>query len=504
MTLWLLLVLSESHGCMEGHRVRHLPGADLTESNASHFSGYLEVSSHHADLNIFYYYTKHNDATAPLLVWMNGGPGASSLMGLFTELGPLLLNSRSLPANNADGKWNLLQNPYSWSSNASLLVWEQPAGVGFSRCKPDPCTQPWNDTSSAEANLEFLLEFYRAFPSELRREVYISGESYGGVYVPLLAERVHKHNQIAATDAGSAPPIKLMGIAVGNGCVGWTQKGGCGLDAMDLLVTAMEQGAPGVSRSVLSRVRTDCEAGELVSGKQPTELSAACLVAMQGLLEELGEYNEYSRGSACGPDGSGNWGDGSGFSCGADTALRQYLASAEVQEALHVLPPGSGQSPLRWQWWDGDSPFYRITNPNVVPTYSALLAGGYEVVIYNGLRDTGVPSQGAERWITTIGNGTVSSPRRKWSSPSVGGAGGHYFNTSQVAGYTTTYANGIRFISIIGAGHLMPSERPASALTVINAVLANAELPLYSGPKCKRLWLGRGYGNFCTNGSTVS
>lgn len=64
-----------------------------------------------------------------------------------------------------------------------------------------------------------------------------------------------------------------------------------------------------------------------------------------------GRYNEYSRGTACGPDGSGNWGDGTGFSCGADIALRQYLSSVKVQQALHILPPGSGQIPLKWQWW---------------------------------------------------------------------------------------------------------------------------------------------------------
>lgn len=148
---------------------------------------------------------------------------------------------------------------------------------------------------------------------------------------------------------------------------------------------------------------------------------------------------------------------------------------------------------------DGDSPFYTITNPDIVPTYAALLKEGYAVTIYNGLRDTGVPAQGAERWIKTIGTGAIASPRRKWSSPSAGGAGGVFTNTSQVAGYTTRYESGIQFVTVIGAGHLMPGERPVSASTLISAVLHSRELPRYDGPTCKRLWLGRAYGSFCSN-----
>ena len=486
-----------------GHRVTSLPGVDLSASNASHFSGYLEVQQLY---NVFYYYVQHPDPTKPLLVWMNGGPGASSLMGLFTELGPLLLNSRSLPANNADGDWQLLSNPYAWSTEASLLVWEQPAGVGFSRCIAEPCAV-WNDTSAAGANLEFLLAFYEAFPSERGRELVISGESYAGIYVPMLAQLVHEHNaglspssssssslasSSSSSSSSSSALIPLKGIAVGNGCVGYGVKGGCGLDALDLLITVLEQGAPGVSRSVLAATRADCQ-GELDTGKTPQELSEPCRRGMRAVFEDVAAWNQYSYGSACGPDGSGNWGDGSGFSCGADAALKEYLSGVAVQEALHALPPGSS-TPLKWQAWDGDSPLYVIVAENVVPVYAALLEEGYGVTIYNGLRDTAVPAQGAEKWIQTVGNSTVVSPRRKWSAPSVGGS---QKVGAQVAGYVTRYASGIQFATAAGAGHLMPGERPESALALIGAVLRDEPLPEYTGAKCKRLWLGKGYGKFC-------
>jgi len=57
------------------------------------------------------------------VLWLNGGPGCSSLEGIFEELGPYLINK--------DGK-TLRQNPYSWNKYASIIFLESPAWVGFS------------------------------------------------------------------------------------------------------------------------------------------------------------------------------------------------------------------------------------------------------------------------------------------------------------------------------------------------------------------------------------
>ena len=254
-------------------------------------------------------------------------------MGFFTELGPMLFNLQSRPGARNGGQWRPFTNPYSWSTVGSLLVWEQPAGVGFSRCAHS-CPLPWNDTTSATANLHILRAFFDAYPTERARELMITGESYGGIYVPLLAQRVIHDATLRA--AG----VRLRAIAVGDGCIGYAVSGGCGSDALDVFVSVLERVAPGVSRSALAGVRAGCTAAELTSGRQPGELSAKCATALKRLFTEVGEYNEYHWASPCGPDGQGNWGDGSAFAC-ATGVLPAYLAEPAAQRALNVISAGA-------------------------------------------------------------------------------------------------------------------------------------------------------------------
>ncbi|CAK5048061.1 unnamed protein product [Meloidogyne enterolobii] len=101
--------------------IKSLPGLNAT-LNFKHYSGYLDAGND----NLFHYMfveSQGNPKIDPLVLWLNGGPGCSSLGGLFEELGPYLINK--------DGK-TLRLNPYSWNNYASILFLESPAWVGFS------------------------------------------------------------------------------------------------------------------------------------------------------------------------------------------------------------------------------------------------------------------------------------------------------------------------------------------------------------------------------------
>lgn len=59
----------------------------------------------------------------PLVLWLTGGPGCSSLLACFQENGPFIF---------PPGKHTFVINENAWNRKANLLYLEAPAGVGFS------------------------------------------------------------------------------------------------------------------------------------------------------------------------------------------------------------------------------------------------------------------------------------------------------------------------------------------------------------------------------------
>jgi serine carboxypeptidase-like clade 2 len=119
-----------------------------------------------------------------------------------------------------DYQTQFYENPYAWNNEASVLYIEQPAGVGYSFCNStEDCT--FNDDSSAADNLKVVLAWFEKFPEYKTNELYISGESYAGIYVPLLVNEIDQHNQL--TNVTFKPNLK--GFMVGNGVTNWTYDG---------------------------------------------------------------------------------------------------------------------------------------------------------------------------------------------------------------------------------------------------------------------------------------
>ena len=206
--------------------VTGLPGWE-TDAGAAlplpskHFSGYLPVGDGSDDRHIHYYHIEAEiePAKAPLILWLNGGPGSSSLFGMFTEVGQLVFNRDSLRTNSTEAP-RLFRNPESWTTFANMVFLESPVGVGWSYCaaslssgKPCVC----NDTSTANENHDALLAFTARHPSLKDRPFFVSGESYAGIYIPTLAEVIM-----------SKGGMNLQGMAVGNGCWGSGENLYCG------------------------------------------------------------------------------------------------------------------------------------------------------------------------------------------------------------------------------------------------------------------------------------
>jgi len=120
-------------------------------------------------------------AKDPIIVWFNGGPGCSSMEGLFAEHGPFVFD---------DGENVIKPNPEPWNKRANLLYIESPAGVGYSFAKTLD-DRNHNDMTTSEDAFAALQSFFKAFTEYLPNDLYISGESYAGIYVPYLSWQLH-------------------------------------------------------------------------------------------------------------------------------------------------------------------------------------------------------------------------------------------------------------------------------------------------------------------------
>jgi carboxypeptidase C (cathepsin A) len=153
-------------------------------------------------MNMFFWFfeSRNKPKDAPLAMWLNGGPGCSSLIGLFQENGPCRVPSGASAPE---------LNPYSWSNYANMLYVDQPIGTGFSYGVDHA-----NSTKKAASYVWKLLQaFYTAFPDYKSREFGLFTESYGGHYGPEFSAYFQQQN--AKIDAGKLKGEKINIVALG-------------------------------------------------------------------------------------------------------------------------------------------------------------------------------------------------------------------------------------------------------------------------------------------------
>jgi cathepsin A (carboxypeptidase C) len=183
----------DGHEQLKGAKLRIKDPKVLGVDKVKQYSGYLDVED---DKHFFFWFfeSRGNPETDPVVLWLNGGPGCSSLTGLFMELGP------SSVANNA----TTVDNPYSWNSNASIIFLDQPVNVGYSYSDNGVS----NTQAAGKDVYAFLTMFFDKFPEYAKQDFHIAGESYAGHYIPQFAKEILDHKKTN---------INLKSIAIGNG-----------------------------------------------------------------------------------------------------------------------------------------------------------------------------------------------------------------------------------------------------------------------------------------------
>ncbi|KAH9748551.1 serine carboxypeptidase-like 31 [Citrus sinensis] len=181
--------------------VTNLPGQPNVDFR--HYAGYVTVNEHNERALFYWFYeAMTRPQEKPLVLWLNGGPGCSSVgYGATQEIGPFLVDT--------DGR-GLQFNPYAWNKEANMLFLESPIGVGFSYSNTTNDYEMLGDDFTANDSYTFLHKWFLKFPSYRRRTFYIAGESYAGRYIPELTELIHDRNKDPSLY------IDLKGILLGN------------------------------------------------------------------------------------------------------------------------------------------------------------------------------------------------------------------------------------------------------------------------------------------------
>lgn len=156
--------------------VQSLP--EMPDLSFGLYSGMITITGTKKQLHYVAALSQGNWQTDPVILWFNGGPGCSSMIGWTQEHGPYVME---------DGTQTFVKNDYSWNKKANVIYFDSPAGVGYSVCG-DINECDFDDDNTADDNLNAFLTLMTVnLPQLQSNDLYLAGESYAGIYVPKLA-----------------------------------------------------------------------------------------------------------------------------------------------------------------------------------------------------------------------------------------------------------------------------------------------------------------------------
>ncbi|XAR51138.1 Carboxypeptidase D [Bertholletia excelsa] len=415
------------------------------------FSGYVTVNEGHGRA-LFYWLTEATDSPEkkPLVLWLNGGPGCSSVAyGASEEIGPFRINKTGS---------SLYVNKYSWNRVANLLFLESPAGVGFSYTNTSSDLKDSGDKRTAQDALIFLIRWFSRFPQYKYRDFYIAGESYAGHYVPQLAKKIHDYNKQL-----SHPTINLKGFIVGNAVTDYHYDG---------IGTASYWWTHSmISDRTYKSILQHCN---FAPQEKPTRLcDAAVDYAMNHEFGNVDPYSIYTPTCQRANNGSATLRRPvrlrntllrrrvAGYDPCTESYAEKYYNRPDVQRTLHANTTG-----IAYKWTACSDVLiknWKDSKPSMLPTYEELMAAGLRIWVFSGDTDSVVPVT-ATRFSLNHLNLTVKTRWYPW------------YSGPQVGGWTEVY-EGLTFATVRGAGHEVPLFQPRRAFVLFRSFLAGKELP---------------------------
>jgi len=412
------------------------PVTDINcDSKAASEAGYYKIEGS-SNQNYFYWFFESRSEqkdTDPVLIWLTGGPGCSSQLALLVENGPCSMK---------DG--NLVENPYSWNSNANIMWIDQPTGVGYSY--GDKSDYDSNEEEVGEDLYHFLQAFFEDHPQYQKNAFYVFGESYGGHYVPNVAHRVWQGNQ-----NNEGLPINLKGLGIGNGLTDpeiqygyYTQMAtnnsydiAC---VSDKDAKSMEAATP----KCISEIQR-CQSSERACKTAQTY----CNIELTSPFQKSG-LNVYDIRIPCEVPGL----------CYDFSAQESFFNDPQVMEALHVnTDVVSKWESCNMQVNQDFKLDWMVNYQNKLPD---MLKDDIDVLIYAGDADFICNWYGNKAWSLAL----------DWSGKDAFNAQeDKTFMVNNAAKGELRSANGFTFFRMYEAGHMTPMDQPEATLQMVNTFI---------------------------------
>jgi len=393
------------------------------------FTGFIVVDNK-TQANLYYHLFAVKETVltndAPVIIWLQGGPGCASAFGNYNELGPVKVLNTS---NNTGFTYE--KNEWTWNKLAHLVFIDQPTGSGFSRANGLNVSSTYQASQNFQV---FLARFYQLYPELSSNQLFLFGESYAGKYVPMFASELLKNQTFSRM-------ITIGGIGVGDG---WS----------DPLRQVPTYGSYGYVSGVIDGSTRDklrlqeLEAITLIRNQEYWKATKIANTILDNLAAAAGGISEYNYRE---------YDDGSNF------PFSVWLNTTKTQDFL-----GIPYQPYEDCNADVSDDFESDNTQSVADLYPELIAK-IPVLLYNGQDDDNVDYEGTLNYINALNWVDVKnfrkSERKVWK-----------LSDGSKAGLVKGYGN-FTFLLLFKAGHMVPIYVPQASYEMVNKFIN--KIPLH-------------------------
>ncbi|PRQ37045.1 putative peptidase S10, serine carboxypeptidase, alpha/Beta hydrolase [Rosa chinensis] len=454
MLAFTLILTSTSAASITTTNITILPGysGDLPFALES---GYIGVGDNE-EVQLFYVFVESERAPAddPLLLWFNGGPGCSGLAGFFFESGPVTFKfgnyNGSLPA--------VLDNPFRWTKDVSMIYIDAPVGAGFSYSKTQS-GYVMNDYKYVAQSYEFLQKWLEAHPAYLENVLYIGGDSFSGIIVPMIVQQILDGNE-----NGTLPLMNLKGYVIGNPVTDSFIDANARIPYAHRLTLISDQ--------LYRAAKTSCS-GDYVNVDSSNDACISDIDAFDALINDVntlhvlepvcseGTARRYLKDLSEGLLSSAT--TGPAYWCRSYNHMLAYnwANHQSVQDALGVR-----RGTKRFWQYCNSTLAYTQEVTSVISLHQSFTEVGLRALIYSGDHDMTIPHIATQKWINFL-NMTLNETWRAWSVD------------NQTAGYTKKFVNeafNLTFATVKGGGHIAAEYKVKECSAMIDRWMAQYPL----------------------------